>query len=66
MPETDYARWLRTAAATYGRADAKRRQADAERVAAIKAAHLHGRMTVRRIAAEMGISYQLVGRLLRR
>ncbi len=66
MTATDYAAWLRTAAAKYGTATANHRQADAERITAIKAAHRHGNMTVRQIAAEMGISPALAGRLLKR
>jgi hypothetical protein len=66
MVETDYGEMLREAGAKYVRATAAHRQADAERTYAIRAAHRHGGWTVRRIAAELGVSYQLIGRLVRR
>ncbi len=62
---TDHPRRLQTIAAEYEAAKSAHARADRRRTAAIKAAHKTG-LTVRQIAEHLSVSYQLVGRLLKR
>jgi Mn-dependent DtxR family transcriptional regulator len=62
----DHVQKLRVSAERYDAAKAELASADEQRTRAIKRAHEQGSMTVRQIADVLGVSHQLVARLVNR